>query len=271
MRSPPHAPGRVNNRWSREQNGGPFGIVIFLCPLRRSADAGHVVPDISLPYSLSMADSEPGSELAHRELRASHDDRDRVVEMLRVSAGDGRLTAEELDERLELAMTARTYGELAALVSDLPESGSVASAPGTPPRAKDVVRIDCRSSHVRRDGPWVVPQRMEVKVTSGQVTLDFSRATITQPTLRIDMEVKSGHVLLVTRPGIVVDTDDVAVSSGHVRVRTTPDAEVPVQLRIEVAGKVGSGHFLARPARPPRRSFWDWLTRQPRPQAITAR
>ena len=60
-----------------------------------------------------MAESEPGGEIARSELRASHDDRDRVVELLRVSAGDGRLTAEELDERLEQAMTARTYGELA--------------------------------------------------------------------------------------------------------------------------------------------------------------
>ena len=79
-----------------------------------------------------MADSEPGREVARSELRASHEDRDRVVELLRVSAGDGRLTAEELDERLELAMTARTYGELAKLVADLPADGSVASAPVRP-------------------------------------------------------------------------------------------------------------------------------------------
>src|ERR1039457_6999868 len=71
-----------------------------------------------------MADSEPGGEIARSELRASHDDRDRVVELLRVSAGDGRLTAEELDQRLELALTARTYGELAKLVTDLPAAGS---------------------------------------------------------------------------------------------------------------------------------------------------
>ena len=80
-----------------------------------------------------MADSEPGREVARSELRASYEDRDRVVELLRVSAGDGRLTADELDERLELAMTARTYGELAKLVADLPASGSVVSAPA--PRA----------------------------------------------------------------------------------------------------------------------------------------
>ena len=72
-----------------------------------------------------MTDEAPppqrGAELASQAgLRASHVDRDRVVELLRVAAGDGRLTAEELDGRLEAALTARTYGELAALTTDLP-------------------------------------------------------------------------------------------------------------------------------------------------------
>jgi hypothetical protein len=215
-----------------------------------------------------MADSEPGSEMARSELRASHEDRDRVVEMLRVSAGDGRLTAEELDQRLELALTARTYGELANLVSDLPVSGSVASAPATAPKPKEVARIDCQSGHVRRVDRWVVPQRMEVKVTSGHVVLDFTDAIITQPTLQLNIDVRSGHVRLRTKPGIVVDADDVAIRSGHVRVRAPWGPDVPVLLRIEVSGKVGSGHFVAGP-KP--RTFWQWLTRQPQQYAITAR
>jgi len=132
--------------------------------------------------------------VARRELRASYEDRDRVVEQLRVSAGDGRRTADELDERLELAMTARTYGDLAKLVADLPASGSVADAPA--PRANEVVRIDTGSGQTVRNGRWVVPQR------------------------------------------------------------------------IDASGKVGSGHFVARPRY---RTFWQWLTRQPRPYEITAR
>jgi hypothetical protein len=225
-----------------------------------------MVPVWSLLYSLSMADSEPGSEVARSELRASHDDRDRVVEVLRVSAGDGRLTAAELDQRLELALTARTYGELAKLVSDLPTSA--ASAAATAPRPKEVARIDCRSGHVRRVDRWVVPQRMEVKVTSGHVVLDFTQAVIAQPSLQLAIDVRSGHVLLRTKPGIVVDADDVAIRSGHVRVRAPWGPDVPVLLRIEVTGKVGSGHFLAAP-RP--RTFWQWLRRQPAPYAVTAR
>ena len=214
-----------------------------------------------------MAESEPGAEAARSELRASHEDRDLVVELLRVSAGDGRLTAEELDERLELAMTARTYGELARLVSDLPAQGSVAS-PATAPRAKDVVRIDTHSGDVRRVDRWVVPQRMEVKVTSGSVLLDFTQAVITEPLLKLDIDVRSGRVRLLTRPGIVVDADDVAIRSGHVKVKAPWDPGVPVRLRVEVTGKVGSGHFVARPKY---RTFWQWLTRQPKPYAIAAR
>jgi hypothetical protein len=217
-----------------------------------------------------MAESEPGGEIARSELRASYDDRDRVVELLRVSAGDGRLTAEELDERLERAMTARTYGELARLVSDLPAEGSAASpatAPQAPP-AKEVARIDIRSGHVLRVDRWVVPQRMDVKVTSGHVKLDFTEAVITQPSLKLDVDVRSGHVRLVTKPGIVVDADDVAIRSGHVKVRAPWGHDVPVQLRIEVTGKVGSGHFLAGPRN---RTFWEWLTRKPKPYAIAPR
>ena len=74
------------------------------------------------------------------ELRASHGDRDRVVELLRVAAGDGRLTAEELDERLEIALTARTYGELAALTTDLP------AAPGHAEAAPPSRRTSCTST-----------------------------------------------------------------------------------------------------------------------------
>ena len=213
-----------------------------------------------------MTDSEPGNEVARSELRASHEDRDRVVEMLRVSAGDGRLTAEELDERLELAMTARTYGELAKLVADLPADGSVARAPA--PRVKDVVRLDTGSGHTVKNGRWIVPQRIEARVRSGHLKLDFTQAVITQPLLQLDAELRSGHITLVTKPGIVVDTGDMAVRSGHVKVRTPWGPDVPELLRVEVSGKIGSGHFVARP---PHRSFWQWLTRQPRPYEIASR
>jgi hypothetical protein len=69
------------------------------------------------------------------ELLASDADRDRVAERLRAGAGEGRLTAEELEERLERAFSARTDAELAPLVADLP--GVVSPEPaGVPGRAR---------------------------------------------------------------------------------------------------------------------------------------
>ena len=53
-------------------------------------------------------------------LRASDADRDTVAERLYDATLEGRLLAEELDQRLGLALSARTHGELEPLVADLP-------------------------------------------------------------------------------------------------------------------------------------------------------
>ena len=203
-----------------------------------------------------------------RELRASHEDRDQVVELLRTAAADGRLNGDELDQRLEVALTARTYGELTALTRDLPAAPGLAAAA----EPKELIRIEATSGSARRDGRWVVPKRMEIRVASGSVRLDFTEAVITQPVLRIDAELSSGSLILITRPGIVVDTDEVSVRSGSVKVRPPGDAAAPALLAIQVSGKVGSGSITARPARPPRRTFWQWLLHRPRPRpALPAR
>ena len=75
------------------------------------------------------------------ELRVSDADRDRVAERLRAAAGEGRLTSDELEERLESAFSARTGTELEPLVADLPEPA------GAPPRRESRRLWD--SEHVR--------------------------------------------------------------------------------------------------------------------------
>jgi hypothetical protein len=56
------------------------------------------------------------------EMRASDADRDRVSGALREHCAQGRLTVDELNERLEATYTARTLGELEAVTKDLPEA-----------------------------------------------------------------------------------------------------------------------------------------------------
>lgn len=61
----------------------------------------------------------PGAPLAPGSL-AANADRDRAIDVLRAGFAEGRLTKAEHDDRVGRAYAARTYGELAALVADLP-------------------------------------------------------------------------------------------------------------------------------------------------------
>ena len=204
------------------------------------------------PQSSRGGQSDLPAAVAGEELRASHADRDQVVELLRVAAGDGRLSAEELDDRLERALTARTYAELAALTADLPATPGAAVVPpgagAVSAMPKDLVRIHVHGSSARRDGRWVVPKELDVKV-------------------------RGGGLRLITRPGIVVDADDISLHGGSVTLPEPPGPGVPVQLRVEIAGSVHGAGITAgppSPPRPPRRTFWQWLRRAPRPPAIAA-
>ena len=187
--------------------------------------------------------------------RASDADRERVAEILRIAAGDGRLTLDELDERLESALSARTRGELAALTADVHAvAGRI--------KSKDVVRIAKRHGDIRRRGRWTVPQRMEIRITAGDVTLDFTEAEIAHDRLDIDVQLDMrGALILVIKPGIVVDADDVTVSWGDIKVRDVTGPYVPVILNVKVVGRAPSGVV----ARLPRRSFPQWLRNKPRP------
>jgi Domain of unknown function (DUF1707) len=57
---------------------------------------------------------------AYASLRASDADRDAAAERLRRAAVEGRLEPDELEQRLDAALRARTYGELNGLLVDLP-------------------------------------------------------------------------------------------------------------------------------------------------------
>ena len=139
------------------------------------------------------------------------------MEVLRVAAVDGRLTPDELDERLEAALSSRTLGELAALTADLVPGPSMPGAAMA--QAEDVIRIDQRGGSVRRTGRWVVPQRLELRSSWCDVWLDFTDALITHNTLRIDLNMRGGSLILW--PGLALSWM-LILAEGALRRRQDP-------------------------------------------------
>jgi hypothetical protein len=68
-------------------------------------------------------------------VRASDAEREQAAELLRAGYGDGRLTLDELDERLAAGYAAKTRADLRSLTSDLPgTAAAVLPATGRCPR-----------------------------------------------------------------------------------------------------------------------------------------
>ncbi len=68
-------------------------------------------------------------------LRASHDDREQVIDTLKAAFVQGMLAKDEFDLRVDQALASRTGAELAALMADIP-AGLITAKPPAPARAQ---------------------------------------------------------------------------------------------------------------------------------------
>jgi hypothetical protein len=75
--------------------------------------------------------SRAAADRQRLRLRASHADREQVIEALKVAFVQGRLTKDELDARAAQAFAAKTYADLAGLTADLPAGRVKAPPPAT--------------------------------------------------------------------------------------------------------------------------------------------
>jgi hypothetical protein len=107
-------------------------------------------------------------------VRASDADRDRVADALREHYAAGRLSADELDERLTMALNARTLGELNRVLTDLPGAYRVPQPGGwRPPQGVPPVWIVARRRRPRV-APLVLLALLVVLVLPGAGWVLFS-------------------------------------------------------------------------------------------------
>ena len=77
-------------------------------------------------------DEAAASAGGHSRLRASHADREQVIDVLKTAFVQGRLAKDELDARIGQVLASRTYADLGALAADIP-AGLVSAQPPTVP------------------------------------------------------------------------------------------------------------------------------------------
>lgn len=171
-------------------------------------------------------------------MRVSDADREATAHQLQQAFSEGRLTSEELDQRIGLALSAKTYSDLLALVTDLPSGRPV----------DEVVHVEAKDGHIRRAGGWQVPRRLRVVSKYGSAELDLSEASIAHPVIEVEFDLKYGSATLVLPPGASADVAEVKGSAGS----AVPTSSGPVHVR--VSGELTYGELTVRY---PRR---HWLT-----------
>ncbi len=120
------------------------------------------------------------------------------MDLLAQAAADGRLTFQEHAARVQRAYTARTLGELAKLTEDLAQ-------PDAQPFRLDTSRaVTAFFTTERREGRWVVPDRLVVTAVGGQVVLDLREALLHGQRTMMYATALGGQVHLLVPAGISV-------------------------------------------------------------------
>jgi hypothetical protein len=152
------------------------------------------------------------------ELRASDADRERVADALRTAAGEGRLTVDELEERLNTVYESRTQRELDALVADLPaaahRSPGTARLPVRPGEGGTNWLVSVMSGHDRK-GRWRVGRDLKVINVMGGSDLDFNDAELAAEVVDVTIFSLMGGADIRVPEGVNVEISDFSILGGN--------------------------------------------------------
>jgi len=174
-------------------------------------------------------------------LRASDADRERVAETLREAAGDGRLSMEELDERLEAVYAAKTYAELEPITRDLPTPGIPnMPAPAVPPGG-DPARFG------------VVPKQFTAVAIMGGGEIDLREARFAEPVVTINAVALMGGIEITVPEDATVRVNGVGLMGGFDHRSSGTGAPGGPTIVINGAAIMGGVDVRRRPPRKSKR------------------
>ncbi len=156
------------------------------------------------------------------DLRASDADRERVAERLRHAAGDGQLTLDELNERLDEAYRARTHADLVPLTADLQAPGSMPASleprPGgisVRPGAGGARWLIAVMSGLERKGRWRLAERAVSLNLMGGSDLDLNQVELGSDHVELTVISIMGGSEIRVPNGLRVEVSDFAFMGGN--------------------------------------------------------
>lgn len=158
-------------------------------------------------------------ELEPSRMRVSDAERDKVAEILREAAGDGRLGLDELDERLEATYAAKTYAELAPITHDLGLAAPTASTLPAVERERAVAIM----GGVERRGHWVVPEHFTVLCMMGGAELDLRQAQFSAREVTLTINAFMGGATIIVNRSTHVIVEGTGIMGGYSAPRSGPD------------------------------------------------
>lgn len=176
-------------------------------------------------------------------MRASDADRERAATLLRDSAADGRLTVEELTERLEQAWTATTIAQLDELTADVDrgEQPLATSAPAGPltPRIKATSWLIAIMAGVSRKGRWRADRRVRALALMGGCDIDLRNAELEGGEVTITAIAIMGGIDICVPEGVTVEAGGFVLMGGKdVKVDGLPRPGAPL-VRVRAFGLMG--------------------------------
>jgi hypothetical protein len=187
------------------------------------------------------------SELEPSRMRISDADRNRVAEILREAAGDGRIDLDELDERLEATWAAKTHGDLVPITHDLAPVAAAPSSVVPGPRQERAVAI---MSGVERRGAWLVPEHFSVFCLMGGAEIDLREAQFTAREVTLTVNAFMGGANITVNRSTRVVMEGTGIMGGYSGPRSDADlqltADSPV-VRIKGVAVWGGVSVVRRP------------------------
>lgn len=181
-------------------------------------------------------------------IRISDADRERAAARLQQALAEGRITLDELEERLAVVYAARYAADLLPPFADLPGDDVVPvqlAAPVSPaPPTDQPLILRTGMGTLRRSGPWTVSSRIRVQSVMGSVILDFCDTTV-PPAVDIALELGAGSARLLLPDGASADVDGMMSGMGTVRSKVA-SRPVPGRPHFHVHGRSAMGSVTVR-------------------------